>query len=235
MDIPSQENPQNGISIQASPRSICGFLSSLSKHEVVFDLNQKGESAATFLEPSWQRPKEAVHRFWREHGLAAPDLPFFLQDFNKAGSAIDERLATIIARPRAAEDSFSTIIAAAEATSRPNSTSVRSVCGGVAFAFGQSLFFIDHIRLVKVLWTDSQALGINHLCTPRILAFSPITHSQVGSTSSVSYYESDPSTSDHHFQPLLQNAPLAIIHQATSTVGGCTCHLQCQLADKWSV
>ena len=46
--------------------------------QVVFDLNKKGESAAEYLEPSWQKPKEAMHRFWREHGLRAPDLPFFL-------------------------------------------------------------------------------------------------------------------------------------------------------------
>ena len=71
--------------------------------QVVFDLNQKGESAANFLEPSWQKPKEAVHRFWREHGLAAPDLLFFLQDFNEAGSVIDERLA-ISARPHDQQD-----------------------------------------------------------------------------------------------------------------------------------
>lgn len=82
--------------------------------QVVFDLNQKGESAAKFLEPSWQKPTKAVYRFWREHGLAAPDLPFFLQDFNEAGSTIDERLAIITARPRAAKDSFSTMTAADE-------------------------------------------------------------------------------------------------------------------------
>ena len=45
--------------------------------------------------------------------LAAPDLPLFLPDSNEAGSAIDERLA-ITTRPREAEDSFSTMIAAAE-------------------------------------------------------------------------------------------------------------------------
>ena len=58
-------------------------------HQMVFDLNAKGESTAHFLDNSWQKPKEAVHRFWRKHGaVAAPDLDFFLQSSGEAGSVL---------------------------------------------------------------------------------------------------------------------------------------------------
>ena len=53
-------------------------------HQVVFDLNAEGKSTAQFLDQSWQKPKETVHRFWQEYGaVSAPGLEFFLQSFGE--------------------------------------------------------------------------------------------------------------------------------------------------------
>ena len=73
---------------------------------MVFDLNAKGKSTALFLDQSWQKPKEAVHRYWQEYGaVSAPDLNFFLQSFGGAQQqtppdviqhgTVDERLGMV--------------------------------------------------------------------------------------------------------------------------------------------
>ena len=49
-------------------------------HQVVFDLNAEGKSTAQFLDQSWQKLEEAVHRFWQEYGaVSAPGLDFFFK------------------------------------------------------------------------------------------------------------------------------------------------------------